>query len=606
MAGPTYSQSPAVHENRDRTFVNCQGCVFTVKLIENTVKGGLSAIRKVFGNTNGLRSQHRKALERFYRRKIDPARVITPEVARDLSRLSSNIKRQIGLLINRTGNIEYVVVGNHHSIVIPALPKSRTARARLRGLRYIHTHLGAEPITQDDLMDLVFLRFDLLGVVQVDSHGGPRGIEIAHLLPNNRNGQGWEILPLTSIHDQNIDFPEWIRALESEFTRNQNLLPISGGQERVILISVSNSPRAVVEESMEELAELARSNNLVVADTIIQRSRKVNPKYLMGKGKLREIIVKAMQLGVDLLIFDQELNPSQVRSITDVTELRVIDRTQLILDIFAQRARSREGKIQVEMAQLKYMLPRLVKKDDALSRLTGGIGGRGPGETKLEIDRRRVRDRIARLERELTQVKKQRYQQKSRRKRHKLPIISIVGYTNAGKSTLLNSLTKSNVHVEDKLFATLDPTSKRLRFPRDFEVIITDTVGFIKDLPKDLVEAFAATLEELEDANLLLHVIDLSNPGFPEHVKSVERILGDLGLKAIPTIKVFNKADLVSTEFAKRQCELYGGIAVSAIEPSSLMPLIDVMQDIIAPFVMGCGDLKGNVLQEKIPVAPLN
>ena len=580
---------------------------FTSNIKKNTIRGGFSAIRRVFGNTNGLRSQHRKALERFYRRKIDPARVITPEIARDLSRLSSNIKRQLGLLINRTGNIEYVMVGDHHSIVIPALPKSRAARARLRGLRYIHTHLGGEPISQDDLMDLVFLRFDLLGVVQVDAHGGPRGIEIAHLLPDNRNGQGWEILPLVSVHDNNIDFPEWVRALENEFTRKQNLLPISKGQERVILVSVSNKPRAVVEESMAELAELAQSNNLVVAGTIIQRSRKVNPKYLMGKGKLREIIIKAMQLGVDLLVFDQELNPSQVRSITDLTELRVIDRTQLILDIFAQRARSREGKIQVEMAQLKYMLPRLVKKDDALSRLTGGIGGRGPGETKLEVDRRRVRDRIARLERELVRVKRQRFQQKSKRKRQQLPIISIVGYTNAGKSTLLNSLTKSNVHVENKLFATLDPTSKRLRFPRDFEVIITDTVGFIKDLPKDLVEAFAATLEELEDANLLLHVIDISNPGFPEHVKSVERILGDLGLGQIPTIRVLNKADLVSREFAKRQCEVYNGVAVSAINPATLMPLIEVMQDIIAPYVVGSGSVEmKNVQGEEVGATSVN
>ncbi len=568
----------------------------------NRYRGGFKAIRKVFGNTHGLRSQHRKSLEKFYRRKIDPTQVITPEVARDLSRLSSTIKRQVGLLINRTGNIEQVIVGDHHSIMIPRLPKSRGAKARLRGLRYIHTHLGSEPITQDDLMDLVFLRFDLLGVVQVDAQGGPRGIEVAHLLPDNRNGRGWEIIPLRPIQDQNINFLEWVRALETEFTRKQELVPVSQGQERVILISVSNKPRAMVEESMAELAELAESNNLIVAETIIQRPRNVNPKYLMGKGKLREIIIKAMQLGVDLLIFDQELNPSQVRSITDITELRVIDRTQLILDIFAQRARSREGKIQVEMAQLKYLLPRLVKKDDALSRLTGGIGGRGPGETKLEVDRRRVRDRIARLEKELTQVKRQRAQQKRRRRRQQLPVISIVGYTNAGKSTLLNSLTKSKVHVENRLFATLDPTSKRLRFPRDFEVIITDTVGFIKDLPRDLVDAFAATLEELEDANLLLHVIDISNPNFPEQVRSVERILGDLGLTDIPTIRVLNKIDLVDEDYAKRQCEVYNGVAISAIEPSTLMPLIETMQDIIAPYVLGAKNLeKGEFLKREIP-----
>lgn len=476
--------------------------------------------------------------------------------------------------------------------MLPVLPKSRGGKARLRGLRYIHTHLASEPISQDDLMDLVFLRFDLIAVLQIDKQGGPRSIQIAHLLPNNRNGQGWRILVPMSTHDMNFDFLEFVRSLEAEFSRVQELVPIARGQERVLLISVSNKPRSVVERSMAELLELATSNNLVVADTIVQRPHTINPKFLMGKGKLREIIVKAMQLGVDLLIFDQELNPSQVRSITDITELRVIDRTQLILDIFAQRARSREGKIQVEMAQLKYLLPRLVQKDDALSRLTGGIGGRGPGETKLEIDRRRVRDRIARLERDLSQIKKQRAQRKSKRRRQELPVISIIGYTNAGKSTLLNSLTKSRVHVENRLFATLDPTSKRLRFPRDFEVIITDTVGFIRDLPKDLVEAFSATLEELEDADLLLHVIDVSNQRFPEQIQSVEKILGDLGLVTIPTIRVLNKADLVDESYLKRQCLIHNAIGVSAINSISLIPLIEAMQDRIAPFITGSRPLK--------------
>jgi len=250
------------------------------------------------------------------------------------------------------------------------------------------------------------------------------------------------------------------------------------------------------------------------------------------------------------LIFDQELNPSQVKALTDTTELRVIDRTQLILDIFAQRAHSREGKIQVEMAQLKYLLPRLGMKDDALSRLTGGIGARGPGETTLEINRRRTKDRIAHLETELAAVRKSRGQRRARRNRKDVPVISIVGYTNAGKSTLLNTLTHSGVFVEDKLFATLDPASRRLRFPRDIEVIITDTVGFIRDLPKDLLDAFAATLEELEDADLLLHVVDVSNPQFEVQIRAVERILMGLNLQQKPTLLVFNKVDRVESSFS--------------------------------------------------------
>jgi GTPase len=295
--------------------------------------------------------------------------------------------------------------------------------------------------------------------------------------------------------------------------------------------------------------------------------------------------LRALQLGVDLLIFDQDLNPSQVRSITDTTELRVIDRTQLILDIFAQRAKSREGKIQVEMAQLKYLLPRLGMKDDALSRLTGGIGARGPGETKLEINRRRIKDRISNLENDLRTIRKNRGQRRSKRLRKDVPIISIVGYTNAGKSTLLNTLTHSSVYVEDKFFATLDPTTRRLRFPRDMEVIITDTVGFIKDLPKDLLDAFAATLEELQDADLLLHVVDISNAQFEEQMSAVERILDSLELGGKTKILVFNKKDLVDSDFVEQQIRRHGGVAVSALSNRTLEPLIAAMENQVEELV---------------------
>jgi GTP-binding protein HflX len=301
----------------------------------------------------------------------------------------------------------------------------------------------------------------------------------------------------------------------------------------------------------------------------------------MGSGKLQELAIRAMQLDVTLIIFDQELNASQIRSITDQIDLKVIDRTQLILDIFAQRARSKEGKLQVELAQLKYMQPRLVTKNTAMSRLTGGIGGRGPGETKLEINRRRIRDKIHHLEKALVLVQKQRQQQRRKREQKGVPIISIIGYTNAGKSTLLNTLTHSHVMAESRLFATLDPSSRRLRFPRDLEVLITDTVGFIRNLPKDLVVAFRATLEELESADLLLHVIDVSNPRHAQQIDVVESILEDLALDQIPQVRALNKMDLLPPDVVAQLARQLDGVPISAQDRSTLPPLIDKMAFII-------------------------
>jgi GTP-binding protein HflX len=430
-------------------------------------------------------------------------------------------------------------------------------------------------------MDLVFLRLDCVAAVYVDEHGGATQFETAHILPGGGDGggHGWEILPPIPCYEPDLDFRALVKSLEDELERNRLATPAPGqGGDRAILVSISSQDRVTAQRSMDELVELARTGGIIAADTIMQRQREKNPKYLIGKGKLSEIVLRALQCGVDLLIFDQELNPSQVRAITDTTELRVVDRTQLILDIFAQRAQSREGKIQVEMAQLKYLLPRLGVKDDALSRLTGGIGTRGPGETTLEINRRRTKDRIASLEDDLQKLRKQREQRRAKRTRKEMPTISIVGYTNAGKSTLLNTLTHSSVFVENKLFATLDPTSRRLRFPRDFEVIITDTVGFIRDLPKDLVDSFAATLEELQDADLLLHVIDISNPQFEDQMAAVDRVLVKLEIDSKPTIIVFNKADLMPLEFVERQVRKHRGVAVSALSSRTLDPLIAEME----------------------------
>jgi GTP-binding protein HflX len=316
---------------------------------------------------------------------------------------------------------------------------------------------------------------------------------------------------------------------------------------------------------IEELVELARSADVSVVDVVSQHRPRVDPKFLIGSGRLQDLVIQAFQSDVDLVIFDQNLTPTQARNLSERLELRVIDRTQLILDIFAQRARTADGKLQVELAQLKYLMPRLAQRADvSLSRLAGGIGGRGPGETKLEVDRRRVRDRVARLERELKKMRGQRESRRKRRSRRDVPVLSIVGYTNAGKSTLLRALTKTEVHIEDKMFATLDPTSRRLRFPREREVIITDTVGFIRDLPPDLVTAFRATLEELEDADLLLHVVDVSAPDIERRIEAVREVLREIGQDQTPELLVFNQADRMKNGEAQAIASRLGGMAVSA------------------------------------------
>ncbi len=530
----------------------------------------------------GLKPSQVRRLERIYHRRIPPTEVITLELTRYICELSLDIGRQIGLLIDRGGQIVYVIVGDQRSILIPNLSKYRSGLARLRGLRCVHTHLNQEGLTEDDLTDLALLRLDLMCAITIDERQSlPLFYHIAHLLPENKDGQGWEILNPIRYGQLQLNFKSLIEALEEEFQRTQSAYAVERDKDRAILIHVATKGKAEAEESLIELTELAKTAGVEVVDKVIQVRRQINPKFFIGKGKLTEIAIRALQVGADLLIFDHELNPSQVKAITSFTDLRVIDRTQLILDIFAQRAKTREGKIQVEMAQLKYLLPRLVRQDASMSRLTGGIGGRGPGETKLEIDRRRIKKRLTRLQKELKAIRKQRAQRRIKRKRSELPIISIIGYTNAGKSTLLNVLTRSDVLAEDKLFATLDPTSRRLRFPSEREAVITDTVGFIRNLPKDLLDAFAATLEELQDAHLLLHLIDISNPRFPEHIEVVEELLAKLNLQHIPVLRVFNKMDLVSPAYAKSQCERYQAIAISALQPETLLPLLGKIEQIL-------------------------
>jgi GTP-binding protein HflX len=486
--------------------------------------------------------------------------------------LSVELNRQLGLLIHRSGTVETVIVGDHDRIVIPVLDRSRTGGGRLCGLRCVHTHFGAAGPDEEDIMDMVCLRLDLMSVLTLRD-GQTELLHTAHVQPDS--AKGW--LLLEPVHPATPQFSclALIETIEEQLARLQLLRKVDQGQERAILISVSTGSRTETADSMLELAELARAAKVQAVERVIQHRSRVDPRFILGSGKLMEIMLMSISTGANLLIFDQELTPSQVRSITNRTDLRVIDRTQLILDIFASRALSREGRLQIEMAQLKYLLPFLASRDDSLSRLTGGIGARGPGETKLEIDRRRIKDRIARLADELKEVGSQRYHRRSRRRKHDVPVVSLVGYTNAGKSTLLNSLTGAHILAEDMLFATLDPTSRRFRLLGGTEAVLTDTVGFIRNLPAELLKAFASTLEELSEADLLLHVIDLANPAWQQQAEVVDSLLHELELEQIPCLRVYNKMDLLPEGLP---LQANGGVYVSARDAASLAGLLMEME----------------------------
>jgi GTP-binding protein HflX len=553
-------------------------------------------MRSLHGNTHGLKPNQLRRIENLYRRRIAPHQIVSQEFARQLSELSHETNRQIGALIDRKGYVEYVMVGDARRIEMPDFRRVRVAGDRFRGLRCIHTHLRGEPLTRDDLTDLALLRLDLMASIDVDQNTGlPGVVRSAHLLPStalelhaNGNSKSFAFLDPSPPSQLDIDFLALVQALESEMARNRRTTRQASNADRAILVNVSTEAISKAEDSMAELRELADSAGVIVVDELVQRRTSIDPRTVLGKGKLDDALIRAMQLGADAIIFDRELQPAQVRSISEVTDLKVIDRSQLILDIFAQRAQSHEGKIQVELAQLRYMLPRLVVgQNSAFSRLAGGIGGRGPGETKLETDRRRVRDRIHRLEKELASQSKRREQRRKERMRHDVPTISIVGYTNAGKSTLLNALTQSEVLAESRMFATLDPTTRRLRLPREREVIINDTVGFIRDLPPDLLSAFRSTLEEISGSRLLIHLVDASNPRWHQQIASVDRILAQLDFQTIPRLVVFNKTDLVTGDNLQammRKILVESGqvaVAISALDRRTLQPMLNHIDEFV-------------------------
>jgi len=582
-------------------------------------------MQALHGNLTGLKPSQQHLLERIYRRRMASHEVVSDELASFLCECSREVKRQVGVLIDRSGTVTHVIVGDPHRLLLPDLGRQRAGRGRLRGLRLVHTHLRAEPLTRDDLMDLAKLRLDLVAAIGMTPSGLPGRLHIAHLLPPNDEDRLWrELPPLPAQRGGDADdptaagrFDELIRALEDELQRGADAAQIvEGDHERALVVQVICSPQRTrpashktpvggelrpgtatpslppvitshdaawnVETRGAELRELCRTAGLQVVDVITQRRPEPDPKFLLGRGKLEEVVLRALQHDATLLVFDPELTPAQARAISDATELKVIDRTMLILDIFAQHAHSRDGKLQVELAQLRYALPRLVEKNTMMSRLTGGIGGRGPGETKLEINRRRARERITLLTHAIADLSRQRAERRKQRQRRDLPVLAIVGYTNAGKSTLLNTLSCSQVLVANQLFATLDPTSRRMRFPDERELILTDTVGFIRDLPADLKAAFRATLEELNEADLLLHVLDASDPAVLAHRDSVERLLREMDLHDKPRLLVWNKIDRLDAAGWQRltdMTELAAGahlasVALAASQPDTVRPLL--------------------------------
>ncbi|MFA5624587.1 MAG: GTPase HflX [Bradymonadales bacterium] len=545
----------------------------------------MSAI--ISGNTAGLNARQLEALQDLEKIRTSPQAVVHSELAHRMCFLSDSLNRKLAVFISRSGYVESIMLGDAKRVFLSDIGRSRAGAGRLRGMRLIVTALGAidlatqDIIALDEVTDLIKLRLDLLASIEVQAGGFTGRVALAHVLPSQKGVQH-AVECFESLEDLPENIDESIRAWEIELG-GVTQQGVETGETPTVLVHLDTG-EADAKERLDEMLELCRTAGVEVVKIISQRRRSPDPRTVVGSGKLQELELIALDLDAQVLVFDRDLAPSQSRAISNIIQLAIIDRTQLILDIFAQRATSADGKLQVELAQLKYNLPKLVQKDTAMSRLAamggamGSIGSRGPGETKLEINRRRARERMQNLEKKLKSRETHRQLQRKSRRAKDIPIFSFVGYTNAGKSTLLNALTKAEVLTEDKLFATLDPTTRRMRFPKFEEVIFTDTVGFIRDLPKDLVAAFKATLEELYDADVLLHVIDASSQQLDSQVKSVEAILKDLGLEQKPCLRILNKCDIIAPERALDLAQQYEAIPISALYQSSTLPLIEELQ----------------------------
>jgi GTP-binding protein HflX len=501
--------------------------------------------------------------------------------------------------LNRRGQVIRVGVGTPRQTQIPPLELPRYGAERLSGIRCIATNLKPEPPNETALTAMLLQRLDALVMLNITGTGfqrrggGATGYVkqayLAHLTPQdaralitspavqkvsadlppasegNEGGReqksnlpytSWSISPPMSVDMlTQQDFMDLVEALEAEFRREYVAQEVDADHDRVLIVGVMTDDMTAqqFQDTLDELGRLVDTAGGEVLEMMRQKRSRIHPQTVVGEGKVQEIAITVQTLGANLVVFDHDLSPAQIRNLESQIGVRVVDRTEVILDIFAQRAQSRAGKLQVELAQLEYMLPRLTGRGQAMSRLGGGIGTRGPGETKLETERRAIGRRIARLQQQVNQLQAHRERLRQRRQHQEVPSVAIVGYTNAGKSTLLNALTNAEVYTADQLFATLDPTTRRLVVPHaemgePQEILVTDTVGFIHELPASLMDAFRATLEEVTEAEALLHLVDLSHPAWLSHIRSVREILAQMPITPGPALVVFNKIDEVDSD----------------------------------------------------------
>lgn len=518
----------------------------------------------------GLKPHQQKQLQRLYQLRLPPNRLVTVEFAQRLGSLTQELEgRPISVYLNRRGQVIRVGVGSPFETQIPAWELPRQGAERLSGIRCITTQMGEGGPGQKALTAMALQRLDALITLSVSKSGGHRRrggaatgfvhrAYLAHLLPEGeRRWQVSEPLPLGILAEQ--DLQELVAELEDGFRRQVTARQVDLDQDRAILVGLQESGQSY-EDLMDGLAELSRlveSAGGQVLQALWQRREGPNSATVIGSGKVQELALLVQDLGANLVVFDRELTPSQVRTLEEAVGVRVVDRSEVILDIFAQRARTRAGKLQVELAQLQYLLPRLAGRGRTMSRLGGGIGTRGPGETQLEMERRAIQRRISKLRQEVEELRRHRQRLRQRREGSQIPVVALVGYTNAGKSTLLNALTHAQVYVADQLFATLDPTTRRLELPDQQAVLLTDTVGFLTELPDQLVDAFQATLEEVTEADALLHVVDLSHPNWEGQIEAVETLLDKLPLATGPRQLVFNKIDRLDPEWVEDVRLLY-------------------------------------------------
>ena len=525
--------------------------------------------------------------------------MISVELAEAVAEISNEINKEIALIINRRGQIVNINVGEFDRVNIEKFKNTRESQARLCGLRLVHTHPGGiHELSKADLTALSLHRFDAIACIGVDSAGKfskklgetvkfADSIQIAFLTAKQ---DSWRILEPTSVRKScEEDFIELLEEIEREFSLNKDTIIIDS-KEKAILVSLQtdNISEFLSQESISELEQLADTAGAEVIGMISQKRSSPDSATYLGSGKARDLALMVQEKGANIVIVDAELSARQQKTLEEIIGVKTIDRTELILDIFAQRAKTKEGKLQVELAQLKYLYPRLVGSGLSLSRqggggTGGGIATRGPGETKLEIDRRRIKDRINILEKDVDEIKNHRSQQRKLRETNNIPVVSIVGYTNAGKSTLLNALSNSDVLAENKLFATLDPTTRKIKLPEMSDVLLTDTVGFIQRLPTALVKAFRATLEEVTQSDIILHVIDPVHPNCQEHIDTVYDILKELDADKKPIITVINKIDLVKDEYLleKYMHELPNPVKVSALQRKRFGDLLSKIEEII-------------------------